>query len=52
MKAVIIAAGQGSRLSKIRQSKPKPLVSLLGVPLIQRVILSAKKAGIDDFIIV
>ena len=33
-------------------AKPKPLIRLLGVPLIERVILTAKEAGINEFIIV
>jgi len=50
MKCLIIAAGSGSRLST--ESNPKPLVSLLGIPLIERVIRSAHEAGIDDFYVV
>lgn len=43
MKCLIIAAGQGSRLQSKGESKP--LVSLLGVPLIERVIRSAIAGG-------
>jgi choline kinase/phosphatidylglycerophosphate synthase len=49
MKVVIIAAGRGSRLN-FEQSKP--LTSLLGLSLIERVILSAKKVGVREFLIV
>jgi len=52
LKALIIAAGKGSRLKAITRDKPKPLVPLLGLSLIERVILTAKQAGIDDFVIV
>ncbi|RME65024.1 MAG: hypothetical protein D6778_06960 [Nitrospirae bacterium] len=52
MKAVILAAGRGSRIEKISNSGPKPLVRLLGLSLIERVILSIKEGGIKDFIIV
>ncbi len=41
MKALILAAGQGIRLRPIGDTKP--LVSLLGLGLIERVILTAKK---------
>ena len=51
MKCLIIAAGQGSRLNHVRKTIPKPLLPLLGVPLIKRVILTAKKAGIFEFVI-
>ena len=50
MKALIIAAGEGRRLRPIGDSKP--LVSLLGLGLIERVILTAKKSGIKEFCIV
>ena len=42
MKALIIAAGQGKRLRPIGDTKP--LVTLLGLGLIERVILTAKKS--------
>lgn len=50
MKCLIIAAGKGERLSKI--GNPKPLVPLLGIPIIERNILTATKAGITDFFVV
>ena len=50
MKCLIIAAGRGSRLSN--KGNSKPLVPLLGLPLIERTILTAKKSGINDFYVV
>ena len=50
MKALIIAAGLGSRMYAVGDTKP--LVSLLGLCLIERVILTAKKSGIKEFCIV
>ena len=50
MKCLIIAAGEGSRLSNRGDSKP--LIPLLGLPLIERVILNANKVGFRDFYIV
>lgn len=50
MKCLIIAAGRGSRLSKRGDSKP--LIPLMGLSLIERVILTAKKVGIIDFYVV
>lgn len=52
MKALILAAGDGGRLGNLTRNKPKALVRLLGVPLIERVILTAKQAGISRFLIV
>lgn len=50
MKCLIIAAGQGTRLRGVGDSKP--LVELLGKPLIVRVIETVQKAGVVDFYIV
>lgn len=52
VKAVIIAAGQGSRLRSWEGERPKPLYKVAGLTLIERAILSAKKAGIVEFVIV
>jgi 1L-myo-inositol 1-phosphate cytidylyltransferase / CDP-L-myo-inositol myo-inositolphosphotransferase len=51
-KAVIIAAGRGSRLKGKYADVPKPLVPVAGVGLLKRTILTAKRAGITDFAIV
>ncbi len=50
MKCLIIAAGQGARLKS--KGKVKPLVPLLGVPLIERVIRSAIEGGADEFYVI
>jgi len=52
MKALILAAGDGGRLGNLTKNKPKPLIKLLGLSLIERVILTAKQAGIKEFVIV
>jgi CDP-L-myo-inositol myo-inositolphosphotransferase len=50
MKCLILAAGQGTRLRS--RVQVKPLVPLLGVPLIERIIRSAMEGGVDDFYVV
>ncbi len=50
MKCLILAAGQGTRLRW--RGEVKPLVPLLGVPLIERIIRSAMEGGVDDFYVV
>jgi len=52
MKALIIAAGEGTRLSSLTRDKPKGLVQLLGLSFLERVILTAKEAGIYEFLVV
>lgn len=47
---VIIAAGRGSRMGEA--TLPKPLTPVLGVPLIERVILTAREAGAQRFVVV
>ncbi len=49
--AVIIAAGNGTRLKRMSGRLPKPLVRVAGVPLIERGMRSALKAGIESFVI-
>jgi CDP-L-myo-inositol myo-inositolphosphotransferase len=50
MKCLIIAAGRGRRLQQRGDSKP--LIPILGLPLIERVIRIAMEAGADDFFVV
>ncbi len=49
-KCVVIAAGRGSRLAS--DGLPKPLFRLLGLPLIERAIVTAKRAGLEDVTVV
>lgn len=51
-KALIIAAGNGSRLKVPGKLTPKPLRKVAGLSLLKRIILTAKKAGITEFVIV
>jgi len=50
--AVILASGEGSRLSKVAGRYGKPLVDLFGFPLIAYPLSSLAAAGISEFIIV
>lgn len=49
--AVILAAGQGSRLLRGINDPPKPLTELLGLTLVERAIRSCRVAGVDDFVV-
>jgi len=52
MKAVIIAAGMGTRLSRISGELPKPLTPVCGAPLLARIICVCREAGIGEFVLV
>jgi len=51
MKALIFAAGLGTRLKPLTDSLPKALVPIAGKPLLQYVIEKLKSAGFDEIII-
>lgn len=52
MKAIIIAAGMGSRLGDHTKDRPKCLLDINGMPLLQYQIQAMKTNGIDDIILV
>jgi mannose-1-phosphate guanylyltransferase len=51
MKAMILAAGYGTRLRPVTYTLPKPIVPLCGRPLIGWAIESLLGAGIHDFVV-
>ncbi len=50
MKCLILAAGRGSRI--VEEGESKPLIPLLGLPLLERTILTAHRAGLAEFLVV
>lgn len=52
MIGVILAAGDGTRLASLTNSRPKPLLPVLGRPLIEYTIDSFMQAGIRELVIV
>jgi len=50
--ALILAAGNGSRIAARAGELPKPLVNMNGKPLLEHVMSGAQQAGIEKFVIV
>jgi len=51
MRAMIFAAGLGTRLKPLTDSLPKALIPIAGKPLLEHVILKLKAAGFDEIIV-
>ncbi|MEH6442338.1 MAG: nucleotidyltransferase family protein [Oceanospirillaceae bacterium] len=51
MKAMILAAGRGSRLKELTEKTPKPLVRILNKPLIEYHLDNLQQAGFTDVVI-
>ena len=51
MKAMILAAGFGTRLRPLTETIPKPLIEINGKPLIEYTLGAVKKAGVREVII-
>jgi MurNAc alpha-1-phosphate uridylyltransferase len=52
VKAVILAAGKGTRLWPLTEHTPKPLLPVGGRPLLEWMIQRVKEAGIEDVLLV
>ena len=52
MRAIILAAGMGTRLRPLTNNTPKSLISVCGEPMAERQIKFLKEKGIEDIIIV
>ena len=51
MKAMIFAAGLGTRLRPLTNDRPKALVEVAGKPMLQRVIERIRAIGVDEMVI-
>jgi NDP-sugar pyrophosphorylase family protein len=51
MKAVILAGGFGKRLRPLTDQRPKPMIEVLNVPIIEWQIKWMKKYGINEFVV-
>jgi histidinol-phosphate phosphatase family protein len=51
MQAVILAGGKGTRLTERLNGRPKPLIDVCGVPLLERQIRALEAYGIRDVLV-
>ncbi len=51
MKALILAAGEGTRLKPLTSNVPKPLLTVAGKPFMTHTIEALKQAGVDEVVI-
>jgi dTDP-glucose pyrophosphorylase len=52
VKAVVLAAGKGTRMREITDSMPKPMVEVSGRPMLWHVLRALRGAGVDEAAII
>lgn len=52
IKAVILAAGRGTRMRDLTNEIPKPMLKVQGKPILEHILQGLQQAGIADFFIV
>jgi UDP-N-acetylglucosamine diphosphorylase / glucose-1-phosphate thymidylyltransferase / UDP-N-acetylgalactosamine diphosphorylase / glucosamine-1-phosphate N-acetyltransferase / galactosamine-1-phosphate N-acetyltransferase len=51
-KAVVLAAGRGTRMRELTTDLPKPMIEVRGKPVLQHILEGLRDAGVRDFLIV
>ncbi|HEY4258331.1 MAG TPA: sugar phosphate nucleotidyltransferase [Candidatus Udaeobacter sp.] len=51
-KAVVLAAGRGTRMRELTADLPKPMIEVRGKPVLQHIVEGLRDAGIREFLIV
>ncbi len=52
LKAVVLAAGKGSRMGDLTRDTPKPMISVAGKPVLEHVMTRMIAAGVSEFVLV
>ncbi len=51
MKAVVMAGGFGTRIQPLTNSLPKPMLPVVGRPMMEHIMLQLKAVGIQEFVV-
>jgi dTDP-glucose pyrophosphorylase len=51
-KAVVLAAGRGTRMRELTADLPKPMIEVRGKPVLQHILEGLRDAGVRDFLII
>jgi dTDP-glucose pyrophosphorylase len=51
-KAVLLAAGRGTRMRELTAELPKPMLRVRGKPVLQHIVEGLREAGLTDFLVV
>ncbi|HEY3662478.1 MAG TPA: sugar phosphate nucleotidyltransferase [Chthoniobacterales bacterium] len=51
-KAVLLAAGRGTRMRELTNELPKPMIAVRGKPILQHIIEGLRSAGVTQFFII
>ena len=52
MKAIVLAAGRGKRMGALTDDLPKPMLPLLGRPMLEHIVERLRAAGVADILLV
>src|SRR3990172_13327273 len=52
LKAVVLAAGEGSRMRPLTYTRPKVMLPIANKPILEHLLIEATHAGIDEFIFI
>jgi len=52
MKAVILAAGKGTRMKELTASRPKPMIEICGKPMLEHIMVALRDSGIREFVLI
>jgi dTDP-glucose pyrophosphorylase len=51
-KAVLLAAGRGTRMRELTNELPKPMIEVRGKPVLQYIVKGLREAGVREFLII